>query len=245
MESPKSSTQGGVATNGSVGAKPLTGGRPCRLGALVSGTGTNLQAILDAIAQGRLDARVQLVISNKPGVAALDRAQRAGVPTQVVAHKQFADRASFDEALAGALRSAGAEWIVLAGFMRVLGPGFLNAFPMRVINIHPALLPSFPGIDAQAQALAYGVRITGCTVHLVDAGTDTGPVIAQAAVAVQPSDTRDSLAARILVREHELVVQVLSWIAQGRLSVIDRGPAHRPEVRIDGRAAGFGLEEQR
>jgi phosphoribosylglycinamide formyltransferase-1 len=211
------------------------------LGVLVSGSGTNLGAILEAVASGRLDARVRLVISNKPGVKALERAEAAGVRTLVVSHKAFATRSEFDAALAAALRDAGVEWVVLAGFMRVLGPGFLDAFPMRVVNIHPALLPSFPGVDAQSQALAYGVRVTGCTVHLVDAGTDTGPIIAQAAVPVAPGDDRDALAARILVREHELLVTVLCWIAEGRVSVEPGGPGARPSVRVRDREPWLGL----
>lgn len=211
------------------------------LGVLVSGTGSNLQAILDAIEGGKLDARVRLVISNVPSAPALLRAKRAGVPSRVVAHKAFAARADFDRALVQALCSAKVQWVVLAGFMRVLGEEFLEAFPMRVVNIHPSLLPAFPGIDAQAQALAYGVRITGCTVHLVDRGTDTGPVIAQAAVPVLPDDDRDTLASRILEAEHRLLVRVLQWISQGRVRVT-ASPGQRPKVLVDGVAA-FGWAE--
>lgn len=191
------------------------------LGVLVSGTGTNLQAILDAIALGRLDARVRVVVSNKPGAGGLARAEAARVPARVLPHVGFPDRPSFDRALVVLLRDAGVSWVVLAGFMRLLTPTFLDAFPRRVLNIHPSLLPAFPGVDAQAQALAYGVRVTGCTVHLVDAGTDTGPILAQAAVPVLPGDTRDALAARVLRREHELLVSVLAWIAEGRLELTE------------------------
>jgi phosphoribosylglycinamide formyltransferase-1 len=186
---------------------------------LVSGSGTNLQAVLDAVASKRLAARVKLVISNVAGVKALDRAAAAGVPTAVLSHKDFPTRAAFDEKLAEIARAAGAEWIVLAGFMRILGKGFLDAFPGRVINIHPSLLPAFPGVDAQKQALDKRVRITGCTVHLVDAGTDTGPILAQAAVPVLDDDDRDSLAHRILEQEHLILPAVLQWIAEGRLQV--------------------------
>jgi phosphoribosylglycinamide formyltransferase-1 len=186
------------------------------LGVLISGRGSNLQAILDAIERGSLDARVRLVISNRPGAPGIERAERAGVPTRVIPHKDYPDRERFDAALAGALREAGAAWIVLAGFMRLLTPVFLDAFPGRVINIHPSLLPAFPGVDAQGQALAHGVRMTGCTVHLVDAGTDTGPILAQAAVPVLDGDDRDALAERILGFEHALLVEVLARIAEGR-----------------------------
>jgi len=187
---------------------------------LVSGSGSNLQAILDAIDNKQLDARVRLVVSNVAGVRALDRAEKAGVPTKVVPHKQFANRDAFDAHLAAIvsehLGSKGV--VVLAGFMRILTARFLDAFPHRVLNIHPSLLPAFPGVDAQKQALDKGVRITGCTVHLVDAGTDTGPILAQAAVPVLDTDDRDALAARILEQEHRILPAVLQWIAEARLS---------------------------
>lgn len=201
------------------------------LGVLVSGTGTNLGAILDAVASGRLDARVRLVISNKPGVLALDRAAGHGVPSVVISHRAHDTREAFDAAVVAALRAAGVTTVVLAGFMRVVTPVLLGAFPDAVINVHPALLPAFPGIDAQAQALAYGVRITGCTVHLVDAGVDTGPILAQAAVPVADGDDRDTLARRILAEEHRLLVEALAWIAAGRVSVVRDGGG-RPRVRV-------------
>jgi phosphoribosylglycinamide formyltransferase 1 len=212
------------------------------LGVLISGRGSNLQAILDAIAAGHLDARVRLVVSNRPGVEGLARAERAGVPTCVIAHRDFADRAAFDAALAAALGDAGASWIVLAGFMRLLTSTFLDAFPHRVINIHPSLLPAFPGVDAQRQAIERGVRITGCTVHLVDAGTDTGPILAQAAVPVLDGDDPGALAARILGFEHALLVRVLSWVAEGRLEVVPpEVPGGRARARIAGVAPTLGL----
>lgn len=201
--------------------------------ALVSGSGTNLQAILDAIADEKLDARLKLVVSNVAGVKALARAEAAGVPTCVMPHRQFASRAEFDAALCEVVRGAFDEpergVVVLAGFMRILGQAFLDGFPRRVINIHPSLLPAFPGVDAQKQAFEKGVRITGCTVHLVDAGTDTGPILAQAAVPVLDDDDRDRLAARILVQEHRILPAVLQWIAEGRLRFDANG---RP--RFDG-----------
>jgi phosphoribosylglycinamide formyltransferase-1 len=212
------------------------------LGVLVSGRGSNLGAVLAACASGALPARVAVVVSNKPGVAALDRAAEAGVPTCVVPHGAYPDRAAFDAALVDALRAAGVDLVVLAGFMRLLTPVFLDAFPGRVVNIHPSLLPAFPGVDAQAQALAYGARITGCTVHLVDAGADTGPVLAQAAVPVLPGDDRDTLAARILEREHALLVRVLGWMARGLVEVVPpAAPGARPTVRVRGERTWFGL----
>lgn len=215
------------------------------LGVLISGRGSNLQAILDAIADQRLPARVRLVISNQSDVAGLERARRAGVPARVIPHRSYPDRAAFDAALVEALRGAGAAWIVLAGFMRLLTPVFLDAFPGRVINIHPSLLPAFPGVDAQRQALDHGVRITGCTVHLVDAGTDTGPILGQAAVPVLDADDRDALAARILDKEHALLVQVLSWIAEGRLEIGAQttGAPGRPRARFAGAVPALGLED--
>lgn len=194
---------------------------------LVSGSGSNLQAILDAIEDDRLNAEVRLVISNVAGVRALERAEKAGVATRVIPHKQFPSRDAFDAHLAEVVREAfeGAEgYVVLAGFMRILTARFLDAFPHRVINIHPSLLPAFPGVDAQKQALDYGVRVTGCTVHLVDAGTDTGPILAQAAVPVLDGDDRDALAARILEQEHKILPAVLEWIAEGRLHFVDGRP---------------------
>jgi phosphoribosylglycinamide formyltransferase-1 len=191
------------------------------LGVLVSGNGTNLQAILDAIAGGRLDARVRLVISNKPGVGALDRAERAGVPSRVIAHRDHPSREAFDQELVAALNEAGATWIVLAGFMRVLTPVFLDAYKGRILNIHPALLPSFPGVNAQRQALEHGVKVTGCTVHFVDAGVDTGRIIAQRAVPVLDGDDEASLSQRIHAAEHELLVSVLVDIAAGKVRPLD------------------------
>lgn len=200
------------------------------LGVLVSGTGTNLQAILDAIGEGRLDARVRLVISNKPNVLALERAERAGVPTRVIQHRDFDSREAFDAALIDALGEAGTRWVVLAGFMRLLTPKFLAAFPWRVINIHPALLPAFPGVDAQQQAIDYGVKVTGCTVHLVDAGTDTGPIVAQRALDVHEGEDAASLRKRLLQVEHDILVSVLADIARQGLRVIEPEGGGRPRV---------------
>jgi phosphoribosylglycinamide formyltransferase-1 len=193
-----------------------------KLGVLVSGGGTNLQAILDAIAAGTLHATVALVISNVAGAPAIGRAERAGVPTKVLDHRAYPNRGEFDAALVREMKEAGVDYVVLAGFMRLLTPTFLEAFPMRVINVHPALLPAFPGVDAQGQAFAYGVRVSGCTVHFVDAGTDTGPIIAQAVVPVLHDDDENALKARILSKEHALLPRVLQWCAEGRVRVETR-----------------------
>jgi phosphoribosylglycinamide formyltransferase-1 len=188
------------------------------LGVLVSGSGTNLQAILDAVSRGALDARVACVISNKSDALALERARAAGVPALALSHKAYATREAFDDAVLAALRQHGVDWVVLAGFMRVLTPGFLRAWNGRVVNIHPSLLPAFPGVNAIGQALAHGVKLTGCTVHFVDDGVDSGPIIAQRAVAVLDGDDEASLAARVHAAEHELFVSVLGDIAAGRIA---------------------------
>lgn len=201
------------------------------LGVLVSGSGTNLQAILDAVAAKALDARVAVVVSNVAGAGALERARKAGVEAVVVDHKQYPDRRAFDAAVVEVLRARGVEVVVLAGFMRLVTDVLLSAFPMRIVNVHPALLPAFPGIHAQKQALDYGVRVTGCTVHFVDAGTDTGPIIAQAAVPVLDGDDEDALQKRILEREHELLPRVLQLLAEGRVKV-EQVAGGRPRVHI-------------
>jgi phosphoribosylglycinamide formyltransferase-1 len=191
-----------------------------KLGVLVSGRGSNLGAILEAAKTGVLDAEVRIVVSNQPGVQALERAAKMGVPARVVAHRDYPSRSDFERALVAALREADVSLVVLAGFMRVLSPVFLDAFPQRVINIHPALLPSFPGIHAQRDALACGVKIAGCSVHFADANADGGPIIAQAAVAVLDEDTEETLSARILEQEHRLLVAVLCAVAAGEVELI-------------------------
>ena len=187
-----------------------------RAAVLVSGGGTNLQALLDA--RDDLGAELRVVVSNRADAFALERARRAGVEAMCLSHKDFATREDFDRALRDALLARGVELVVLAGFMRVLTAVFLDAFPDRVINVHPALLPAFPGVDAQAQALAHGVKVTGCTVHLVDAGVDTGPILAQAAVPVRDDDTVETLRARILVEEHRLLPAAVRDVAAGRVT---------------------------
>jgi phosphoribosylglycinamide formyltransferase 1 len=187
------------------------------LAVLVSGNGSNLQALLDASAAPGFPARVGVVLSNVPGVLALERAQAAHVPTVVVPHKG-SSRAAYDAALLAALAPHHPEIVCLAGFMRLLGVDFLRAFPSGVLNIHPALLPSFPGLHAVRQALEHGVKVTGCTVHLVDEGTDTGPIVAQAAVPVLASDTEETLGARIQREEHRLYPLAVRLVASGAVA---------------------------
>ncbi len=193
------------------------------VGVLVSGSGTNLQSLIDRARRGELGpARIAVVGSNVPDCAALARARAAGLPTFVVDHRDYSARAGFDRALLTGLRAKQTDLLVLAGFMRVLGEELLGAFPGRIINIHPALLPAFAGIRAQRQAFEAGVKVTGCTVHFVDQGVDTGPIIAQSAVVVHEEDDEESLRARILAEEHRLLPAVVRAIAERR--VVDRGP---------------------
>ncbi len=208
-----------------------------RLGVLCSGHGSNLQAILDAIADRRLDAEVALVLANKDAYA-LARADARGVATKLLRHGAYATREDYDRALVGALREARVDLVVLAGFMRIVTDVLLSAFPDRVVNLHPALLPSFPGTDGLGQALCYGATITGCTVHLVDAGVDTGPILAQTAVAIREDETHESLAARVHAEEHALLVRVLSWFAAGKVA-IERRAGARPIVRVPGERRSF------
>lgn len=194
-----------------------------KLGVLVSGNGTNLGALLEHQGAGTLaPAEIALVISNRPGVGALERAAAAGVEALVIDHRGFDGREAFEAAMLEALAARGVSAIVLAGFMRVLTATFVDAFPGRIINTHPALCPAFPGIDAPGQALAHGVKVSGCTVHLVDTGIDTGPIIFQAAVPVEPDDSRETLHARIRSREHELLPRAAQLLAAGRLRVDGR-----------------------
>jgi phosphoribosylglycinamide formyltransferase-1 len=202
-----------------------------KLGVLVSGSGSNLQALLDACARPDFPAEVAAVVCNVPTAFALERARKAGVPAVVLDHKTFGSRADFEKALGDALVSAGVEWVCLAGFMRLLGADFLGRFPGRVLNIHPSLLPAFTGLHAQRQALERGVKLAGCTVHFVDPGMDTGPIIAQAAVPVLPGDDEAALTARILKEEHRLYPLVVKLVATGAVRmeggrvVSSQGPA--------------------
>jgi phosphoribosylglycinamide formyltransferase-1 len=193
--------------------------RPLRIAVLVSGRGSNLDAILRACAAGTLPAQVVQVISNRPGAGGLTLAAAAGVPAAVVDHRQFADRAAFEDALDAQLATVPCDLLVLAGFMRVLTAGFVARHSGRLINIHPSLLPAFPGLDTHARALAAGVTEHGASVHFVTAAVDGGPLIAQIRVPVRASDTPDTLAARVLAAEHRLYPMVLGWYAQGRLAL--------------------------
>ena len=191
-------------------------------GALISGAGTNLQAIIDRIADGRLACALRLVVSNRAGAPGLARAEAAGIPTRVIDHRGFAHREDFDRAVVAMLREAGVELVLLAGFDRLLTPVFLEDFPLRIMNIHPALLPSFKGLDAQRQALEYGVKVAGATVHFVDQDADHGPIIVQGAVAIGPEDGADDVRRRILAVEHEIYPLAIQLFAEGRLVVEGR-----------------------
>lgn len=193
-----------------------------KLGVLVSGSGSNLQAIIDHIEAGRLAARVQIVISNLPGVLALERAKNHGIPSWVLSHKEFKDREAYDRRLVEVLKQNNVELVILAGFMRIITKALLNAFPMRVMNIHPALLPAFPGTHVWQTEVDFGVKFAGCTVHFVDEGEDTGPIIIQAVVPVYDDDTADTLNARILKQEHKIYSQAIQMYAEGRLEVRGR-----------------------
>ena len=193
-----------------------------RIGVLISGRGSNLQALIDAQSAGTLPASIAVVISNRPDAGGLERARRAGIETQVLSHRDYASRDAFDAALADSLKSHGVTLVCLAGFMRLIGPTLLDAFPNAILNIHPSLLPSFPGVDAQAQALAHGVKISGVTVHLVTGELDGGPIVLQAAVPVLADDTPESLAARILVEEHRLYPEAVRLVLSGAWRLEDR-----------------------
>jgi len=193
-----------------------------RLGALVSGGGTNLQAIIDRSERGELTAEVVCVISNRADAFGLERARKHGIAAIHLDHKAFSGRAEYDGALVNILREFRVDLVVLAGFMRIVTPTLLDAFPNRIMNIHPALLPAFPGLDAQKQALEYGAKVSGCTVHFVDAGTDTGPIILQKAVPVLEGDTEATLAERIHFEEHKLYPAAIQLFAEGRLKVEGR-----------------------
>ncbi|MDF3291101.1 phosphoribosylglycinamide formyltransferase [Streptomyces silvisoli] len=196
-------------------AESVPSARPCRLVVLVSGSGTNLQALLDAIAgDPEYKARIVAVGADREGIAGLERAERAGLPTFVCRVKDHEDRAAWDLALAEAVAGYQPDLVVSAGFMKILGKEFLGRFGGRVINTHPALLPSFPGTHGVRDALAYGAKVTGCTVHFVDDGVDTGPIIAQRAVEVRDEDDEDTLHERIKEVERRLLVEVVGRIAR-------------------------------
>ena len=207
--------------------------RKVPIGVLLSGGGTNLQAIIDAVRQERLDATVRTVVSNRKDAYGLTRARAHAIPAAVMDHRDFPSREDYDRALVEHLERNGVELVVLAGFMRLLSPVFIRSFPNRVMNIHPALSPSFAGLHGQRQALEYGVRFTGCTVHFVTEGCDEGPVIIQAVVPVLPDDTEETLSQRILVQEHRIYPRAIQLYCEGRLAVEGR------KVRVTG---GRGAE---
>lgn len=221
----------------------MTAVKKLRLGVLVSGSGSNLQSIIDRAESGLLNAEIRVTISNNPDAYALVRCEKHDIPAVVIRHQEFRTREDFDRHMIEVLKAHEVELVVMAGFMRVLTPLFLNAFPMRIMNIHPALLPAFPGTHVQQQAIDYGVKFSGCTVHFADEGVDTGPVIIQAVVPVLPRDTADTLAARILKEEHRIYPQAIQLYAEGRLLVSGRkvvvrnGPvipefvAHNPPLK--------------
>ena len=186
-----------------------------RLAVLISGRGSNLQSILDAIRRGALDATIAIVVSNRADALGLVRAREAGIETAVLTPRDYGSRDAYDRALADLLRAKDVALVCLAGFMRLVGTPLLEAFPNRVLNIHPSLLPSFPGLDAQRQAIDHGVRMSGATVHLVTAELDAGPIIVQAAVPVLAEDSADSLAARILVQEHRIYPEAIGIVLDG------------------------------
>ena len=199
-----------------------------RLGILISGRGSNLQAIINAVADGRIRATIAVVISNRADAAGLDRARAAGIEAIVVDHKNCASRAAFDREMAHELKQRRVDLVCLAGFMRLLGPSFVAQFPNAILNIHPSLLPSFPGLDAQKQAVEHGVKISGVTVHLVTAELDAGPIVRQAAVPVDDDDTADTLSARILVEEHRLYPEAIQAVLDGRWQLDGRRFRTRP-----------------
>ncbi len=192
-----------------------------KIGILVSGRGSNMRAIVEAARSPEYPAEIALVFSNKPDAPALDYARDNGIATASLHHKGLS-REAFDAEVVRILREHGCEFVVMAGFTRIVTPVLLDAFAQRVVNIHPSLLPAFPGAHGQRDALEYGCKVAGCTVHFVDAGTDSGPIVAQAAVPVLAGDTEETLSARILVAEHKLYPQVVAWLASRKLRIVGR-----------------------
>jgi len=207
--------------------------RQVPIGVLISGSGTNLQAMINAIEAKRLDAKIQVVLSNRADAYGLVRAKKHGIPVEVLDHKTFPSREAFDQAVVDILRARDVELAVLAGFMRLLSPVFVAAYSNRIMNIHPALLPAFPGLHVQQKAVEHGVRFSGCTVHFVNEACDEGPIIMQAVVPVFPDDTAETLAARILEQEHRIYPRAIQLYSEGRLRIEGR------KVWVD----GFNREE--
>jgi phosphoribosylglycinamide formyltransferase-1 len=203
---------------------------PLRLGVLASGRGSNLQAILDAIDAGRCPARVVVVVSDRKEATALDRARQAGVTAVHLDPMCYPDRAAFDDAVAAVLAANAVELVCLAGYLRLLSREFIAAWRSRILNVHPALLPAFPGLHAQRQALDYGTKVTGATIHFVDEGVDTGPIVLQAAVPILEHDTVTTLATRVLVEEHRLYPEAIRLYAEGRLAIEGRRVRSREDA---------------
>jgi phosphoribosylglycinamide formyltransferase 1 len=193
-----------------------------RIAVLISGRGSNLQALIDAIADGRLDAEIAVVVSNRPDAHGLERARAAGIPAVAINHREYATRDAFEEVLVRELRARDVSLVCLAGFMRLLGRTFLDAFPNRILNIHPSLLPSFPGVDAQRQAWDHGARVAGATVHFVTGELDGGPIVRQSAIPVRDDDTPDTLAARILEEEHRIYPEAVGLVLDGGWTIDGR-----------------------
>jgi len=193
-----------------------------KLGVLISGNGSNLQSIIDNIEKGSIKALIKIVVSNNPDAYGLTRAKNHGIPFAIIKNGDYKSKEDFDTQLVNILKDNGVELVALAGFMRIISPILLKAFPGRILNIHPALLPSFPGLHGQKQAVDYGVKYSGCTVHFVDEGVDTGPIIIQSAVPVLDDDTEETLAARILKEEHKIYPQAINLFAEGRLEIKGR-----------------------
>lgn len=203
-----------------------------KLGVLVSGSGSNLQAIIDNIESGHLDASIEVVISNNPDAYALKRTQKHNIHSVVIRHQDYISREEFEKTMIEVLQAYSVELVILAGFMRILSPFFLKFYPMRIMNIHPAILPSFQGTHAQKKAADYGVKFSGCSVHFVDEGIDTGPVIIQAVVPVYDEDTEDSLSARILKEEHKIYSQAIQFYAEGRIIIEGRKVRIKDIIKI-------------
>jgi phosphoribosylglycinamide formyltransferase-1 len=192
------------------------------IGILLSGRGSNFLALHGAMERGEVPARIAVVISNVAEAAGLEKARALRLPTVCIPHRIEPSREAHEAKVLDALRHAGAEWVCLAGYMRLLSPTFVAEYPQRILNIHPALLPSFPGLDGQAQAVEYGVKVSGCTVHLVDEGLDSGPIIVQHVVPVKDGDTAESLSARILVEEHKAYPEALNALLSQRWNIVGR-----------------------
>jgi len=200
-----------------------------KVAVFASGNGTNFQALADGARDGRIDAEIRLLICDKPGAPVIGRAEAAGIETYVFRPRDYPSREAYEREILAELERRGVELVVLAGYMRIVTPVLVDAYYGRMINVHPSLLPAFPGLNAISQALDYGVKVTGVTVHFVDGGLDSGPVIAQEALAVEPDDTEETLAARIHPIEHRLLLQVVQQFAEGR-------------IRLDGRRVTIGKQ---